>query len=144
MEQIFCKTKPFSKNWSIIFYLKVLRLQMHHFHTKLHRRKSMVKTNRMGSTKWTYQKERGFASTYFIFFSVQEPLIKSLFDVKTIKMFIFILFESAGVLFEGALSLWVSLRAWVVHFVNGFIKGRKPTPSKSLFRILSTGETTQV
>ena len=26
-----------------------------------------VKTNRMGSTKWTYHKERTFASTYFIF-----------------------------------------------------------------------------
>ena len=26
-----------------------------------------VKTNRMGSTKWTYQKDRTFASNYFIF-----------------------------------------------------------------------------
>ena len=29
--------------------------------------KANVKTNRMGSTKWTYHKERGFATNYFIF-----------------------------------------------------------------------------
>ena len=27
-----------------------------------------VKTNRIGSIKWTYHKERSFASIYFIFF----------------------------------------------------------------------------
>ena len=27
-----------------------------------------VKTNKMVTTKWTYQKERSFASNYFIFF----------------------------------------------------------------------------
>ena len=30
--------------------------------------KPIVKTNRMGSTKWTYHKERGLDSNYFIFF----------------------------------------------------------------------------
>ena len=28
----------------------------------------IFKTNRIGSTKWTYQKERSFASNYFMFF----------------------------------------------------------------------------
>ena len=45
-----------------------------------------VKTNRMVSTKWTYHKERSFASNCCVFFenfvSVSEPLIKSLFEVK--------------------------------------------------------------
>ena len=43
------------------------------------------------------------------FVSVQEPLTKSIFDVTTTQMSIFILFETAEVLFDGALSLWVSL-----------------------------------
>ena len=34
-----------------------------------------VKTNRMGSTKWTYRKERSFASNYFVF-------LKNLFQCK--------------------------------------------------------------
>ena len=29
------KRKPYSKNWSIVFKLQVLRLKMQHFHTKL-------------------------------------------------------------------------------------------------------------
>ena len=29
--------------------------------------KAHVKTNRLRSTKWTYNKERGFAPNYFIF-----------------------------------------------------------------------------
>ena len=72
-----------------------------------------VKTNRMVSTKWTYHKERSFASNYLIFFenyvSVREPLIKSWFDVPTTQMPILVLFVSAGVLFDGAFSLWVPL-----------------------------------
>ena len=34
-KQIFWKTKPFSKNWKISFYLKVLRLKKKYFHAKL-------------------------------------------------------------------------------------------------------------
>ena len=37
------------------------------------------------------------------------PRINSWFDVPTTQMSIFILFVSAGVLFDGAFSLWVSL-----------------------------------
>ena len=36
-----------------------------------------VKTNRMVSTKWTYHKERSFASNYFIF-------LKILFQLKNL------------------------------------------------------------
>ena len=44
-----------------------------------------------------------------IFVLVEEPRIKSWFDVPATQMSIFIIFESVGVLFEGAFSLWVSL-----------------------------------
>ena len=43
--------------------------------------------------------------------SVLEPPIKSWIDVPTTQVYIFILFESAGVLFDGAFSQWVSLNA---------------------------------
>ena len=43
------------------------------------------------------------------FISVEEPLIKSWFVVPTTQMPIFVLFVSAGVLFDGVFFLWVSL-----------------------------------
>ena len=43
------------------------------------------------------------------FVSVSEPLIQSWFVVPTTQMPIFLLFVSAGVLFDGAFSLWVYL-----------------------------------
>ena len=54
------------------------------------------------------------AKNYFIFFEhfafVWEPLTKSWYDVPTTQMSIFLLHLTAGVLFEGAFSLWTSLR----------------------------------
>ena len=35
LKQIFWKKKPFSKNWSTVFYLKPPRLKEHHSHSKL-------------------------------------------------------------------------------------------------------------
>ena len=37
------KRKPFSKNWSLLFQLKALRLKMHHFHTKLPYQRPMLR-----------------------------------------------------------------------------------------------------
>ena len=72
-----------------------------------------VKTNRMGSTKWTYHKEHSFASIFFIF-------VKILFQYKNLLQRVdlkyqlpkrpFILFESTADLVEGAFSLRVSLK----------------------------------
>ena len=62
-----------------------------------------VKTNRTVSTKWTYHKERSFASSYFIF-------LKILLDEPTTQMSILIIFVGTGILYEGYFSLWVSLR----------------------------------
>ena len=62
----------------------------------------------MEKTKWTYNEERSFASNYFTFVqsfvSVLESLIKSWFNVLTTQVSIFILFVSAGVLFQGVFS----------------------------------------
>ena len=66
----------------------------------------------MVSTKWTYCKEGVLPVTNFLFenfVSVQEPLVKSWFDVLTTQMPIFLIFVGAGVLFDGAFSMWVSL-----------------------------------
>ena len=92
----------------------------------------------MRSTKWTYHKELSFASNYFIFFfsflffffenftSFQEPPIASWFDVPNTQMLmlvqIFILFESNGVLFEGAFSFWVLSNFVVCQNANLFIQ----------------------
>ena len=91
----------------------------------------------MRSTKWTYHKELSFASNYFISFffffffffenfaSFQEPPIASWFDVPNTQMLIlvqmFILFESNGVLFEGAFSFWVLSNFVVCQNANLFI-----------------------
>ena len=64
-----------------------------------------VRKKRIVSTKWTYHKEQSFVSNYFFFLksfiSVEEPPIKSCFDVPTTQMSTYILFVSAGILFEG-------------------------------------------
>ena len=59
-----------------------------------------VKTNRMGSTKWTYHLSQMDLDN---FVSVQEPRIKSSFGLPTTQMSIFI--QSAGALCESAFSL---------------------------------------
>ena len=96
--------------------MKARVLKTHHFHTKLLYQKPLLR--QMVSTKWTYHKERIFASYYFIFcfenfVSISilflELLIKSWFDVPTTQMPKFVLFVSAGVLFDSVFSLWVSL-----------------------------------
>ena len=69
------KQKPFSKNWSTIFQLKVLRLKTHHFHTKQPYRKSMLRLTEQGLQNGPIIKKRNFASNYFIF-------VKRLFQFK--------------------------------------------------------------
>ena len=72
----------------------------------------MLRQMKWVSTKLTYYKERSFTSKYLIFMiiaSVYKPLIKSLFDVPTIQMSIFVLFVSARDLFGSAYSFPVSI-----------------------------------
>ena len=66
----------------------------------------------MVSAKWPYHKERSFASNYFIF-------LKVLFQFKNLFGF----FVSAGVLFDDAFSLRVSLKGWcVMPIIFSFLK----------------------
>ena len=78
-----------------------------------------VKTNRMGSTKWTYLKECSFARTYFFFFkfhfSIRTCYKELIWSIPTTQMPIFILSECSRVFFEGAFSLWVSLKLILLH-----------------------------
>ena len=67
--------KPFSKNWSTIFQLEVLRLKTQHFCTRLPLSEATVKTNRMGSTKRTYHKERSFFSNYLVFLQILSSIV---------------------------------------------------------------------
>ena len=66
-----------------------------------------VKTNETVSKKWRNHKERVFPVLLIFFenFSLQEPIRKRWSDVTTTEMFIFILFASAGISFEGNFSL---------------------------------------
>ena len=57
--------------------------------------------------KWTYRKERSFASNYVIFLKILfqfKNLIKSWLDISATQIPIFVLFTSAGVLFDGTFS----------------------------------------
>ena len=63
--------------------------------------KAIVKATRMVSTKWTYHKERSFATISFIFLKTE---------------FTYLLFVRASDLFEGVLSLGVSLSLLVVQY----------------------------
>ena len=92
-----------------------------------------IRTNRIVSTKWTYHKGRSFASSYFEnSVSVSEPLTKSCLDVQTTQMSIFILFVSAGILFKGDFSLWVSL---MFSSYSGVVHLRFPPHSFSLSKV---------
>ena len=73
----------------------------------------LVLTNRMVTTKWVYHREQSFTSNYFIFLKVLfyfKNLMNNWFNVPSAQTPILLLFLSAGVLFDGAFSLWVSLR----------------------------------
>ena len=56
----------FTNNWSTIFKLKPLRLKTD-FLFKTALSEANVKTDRMTTTKWTYNKEWSFANNYFSF-----------------------------------------------------------------------------
>ena len=67
LKQIFWKTKTFFKNLGYRFSVESIKIENESFPYKTAISEANVKTNRMVSTKWTYHKERSFASNYFIF-----------------------------------------------------------------------------
>ena len=62
LKQIFWKTKTFFKT---LEYPESTKNENATFPYQ-----TVAKTNRMVSTKWTYHKERSFASNYFIFLKI--------------------------------------------------------------------------
>ena len=125
LKQLFWKTKTFFNNWSIIFWLKALRLETHFFHTKLPYQKPMLRQIEWWVQNGPVTKEQSFTSNYFIFLKnlfqlKKEPLIKSWFDVLMTRT-PYSYFVSAGVLFGGAFSLWVSFIVSSSHILNSFL-----------------------
>ena len=113
LKQIFWKTKNFLKNMEYRFLVESTKIENASFPYKTATSETNVKANRVISTKCTYHKDRGFASNYFIFLedfvTVQESLIRIWFDLPKTQMPILALYVTAGVLFDSAFSLWVSL-----------------------------------
>ena len=66
LKQIF-KTKIFFKKLRCSFLVGNTKIENASFPPKTAISEANIKINRMVSTKWTYRKERSFASNYFIF-----------------------------------------------------------------------------
>ena len=67
LKQILWKTKTFLKKLGHRFLVESTEIENGSFPYKTVLSEANVKTNKMVTTKWTYQKERSFASNYFIF-----------------------------------------------------------------------------
>ena len=76
-KQIFWKMKTFSKNLEYRLSVQSTTIENAWFSYKAVLSEANVKTNRMVSIKWTYHKQRSFASNYFIF-------LKILFQLKNL------------------------------------------------------------
>ena len=65
--QFFWKTKTLYKKLVYRFLAETTKVENTSFPLKTALLEANVKTKRIGTTKWTYHKECGFASNYFIF-----------------------------------------------------------------------------
>ena len=83
LKKIFWKTNTFFKKLEYSFLAQSTKIEKTIFPYKTALSEANVKTNRMGNTRWTYHKERGFASNYFIFLKILFQFIKCWFDVPT-------------------------------------------------------------
>ena len=70
LKQIFWKTKPFFKKLEHGFLVESAKIESTSFPYKTEISEANVKTNKMETKKWTYHKERRFASDYFIFLKI--------------------------------------------------------------------------
>ena len=67
LKQIFWKTKTFFKKLEHRFLVESTKIENASFPYQTATSEANVETNRMVSTKWTYHKERSFASTTYFF-----------------------------------------------------------------------------
>ena len=70
LKQDFCKKKIFFKKLEHSFLVESTKIEKASYPYKTTISEANVKTNRMVNTKWTYHKERSFASNYFIFLKI--------------------------------------------------------------------------
>ena len=70
LKPIFSKMKIFFKNLKYRFLVENTKIENASFSYKAAISEANVKTNRMMSTKLTYQKERSFGSNHFIFLKI--------------------------------------------------------------------------
>ena len=123
LKQIFLKTKTFFKKLEHCFLVERTKIEKASFPYETAKSEANVTTNRMVTTKWAYHRKQGFTSNYFFFES-----FVSVLNVPTAQTPILVLFLSAGVLFDGAFSLWVSL-IWILRF-QSLSKGAHLPPWK--------------
>ena len=67
LKQILLKTQTFFKKLEYRFLVESTKIENESFPYKTALSEANVKTNSLGCTKWTYQKERSFACNYFLF-----------------------------------------------------------------------------
>ena len=67
LKQVFWKIETFLKKLEYHFLVESTKIQSASFPYKTVLSEANVKTNRMVSKKWTYHKERPFATNYFVF-----------------------------------------------------------------------------
>ena len=77
LHQIFWTTRNFFKKLEYIFFVQSIKIENATLPYKTALSETNVKTNGMGSTKWSYHKERSFFSNNFIF-------LKMLFQFKNL------------------------------------------------------------
>ena len=98
------------------FLVEILRLKTHHFHTKLSCQKPMLRQIEWGVQNRLLTKNGVLPVTTLFFrkfcLNLRTSYEELIWCTNTTQMAIFMLFESVGVLFEGAFSLWVSL-SWL-------------------------------
>ena len=70
LKQIFWETKTFFKKLEWRFLVESSKIESASFPYKTSISEANAKKNKMVTTKWTYQKERSFASNYFIFLKI--------------------------------------------------------------------------
>ena len=70
LKRVFWKSNTFFKKLEYRFLIESTKIENAPFPYKNAISEANVKINRMVSTKWTYQKERSFASNYFIFLKI--------------------------------------------------------------------------
>ena len=112
LKQTFWKRKTFFKKPEYRFLVESTRIENTSFPYKTAISEANAKKNRMVSTKWTHHKKLSFVSNYLIFLKIMfwfKNLIKRVHLMYQLpKCQYFYIYLSAGVLFDGAFSLWVS------------------------------------